>query len=149
MGNIELSKRSQADEIVSNKPLRLLLDTHIWLWYLLGDNKLSVNLQEIIAGEENELWLSPISVWETLILAEKGRIELDSEPITWVKRYLRILDVKEARLTYEIVMLSRQLKLSHQDPADRFIAATAVHLDLALATVDTRLVGLDWLSTLQ
>jgi PIN domain nuclease of toxin-antitoxin system len=59
------------------------------------------------------------------------------------------LDVKEARLTYEIVMLSRQLELPHQDPADRFIAATAVHLDLALATVDNRLVGFDWLSTLQ
>ncbi|MBE9167985.1 type II toxin-antitoxin system VapC family toxin [Pleurocapsales cyanobacterium LEGE 06147] len=129
--------------------MRVLLDTHIWLWYLLGDNKLSANLQKIIASQENELWLSPISVWETLILAEKGRLELDSKPITWVKKYLRILDVKEARLTYEIVMLSRQLELPHQDPADRFIAATAVHLELALATVDTRLVGFDWLSTLQ
>ena len=147
MGSTELSKRSKAVGV--NKPLRVLLDTHIWLWYLLGDNKLSANLQKIIASQENELWLSPISVWETLILAEKGRLELNCEPITWVKKYLRILDVKEARLTYEIVMLSRQLELPHQDPADRFIAATAVHLDLALATVDTRLVGFDWLSTLQ
>jgi PIN domain nuclease of toxin-antitoxin system len=119
------------------------------LWYLLGDPKLSASLQTIIASNENELWLSPISVWETLILAEKGRIEIDSEPITWVKKYLRILDVKEARLSYEIVMLSRQLELSHQDPADRFIAATAIHLDLTLATVDTRLIGFNWLSTLQ
>jgi PIN domain nuclease of toxin-antitoxin system len=142
-----LSKQSKIDR--SSFPLRVLLDTHIWLWYLLGDNQLSANLQKIIASEENELWLSPISVWETLILAEKGRIELDSEPITWVKKYLRILDVKEARLTYEIAMLSRQLELSHQDPADRFIAATAVHLDLILATVDTRLTGLNRLSTIQ
>ena len=129
--------------------LKLLLDTHIWLWYLFGDNKLSTNLQTIIASEKNELWLSPISVWETLILAEKGRIELDSEPIAWVKKYLRILDTKEARLTYEIAMLSRQLDLSHQDPADRFIAATAINYDLVLATVDSRLIGFDWLSTIQ
>ena len=60
--------------------LKLLLDTHIWLWYLFGDEKLSTNLQKIIASEKNELWLSPISVWETLILAEKDRIEIDSEP---------------------------------------------------------------------
>jgi PIN domain nuclease of toxin-antitoxin system len=109
MGSTELSKHSKAVGV--NKPVKVLLDTHIWLWYLLGDNKLSANLQKIIASQENELWLSPISVWETLILAEKGRLELNCEPITWVKKYLRILDVKEARLTYEIVMLSRQLAL--------------------------------------
>ncbi len=149
MGDAELSLSQKSETTTGSRSLSLLLDTHIWLWYLLGDNKLSTNLQKIIASEKNELWLSPISVWETLILAEKSRIELDSAPITWVKKYLRILDVKEARLTYEIVMLSRQLELSHQDPADRFIAATAVHQDLILATVDSRLIGFDWLSTIQ
>ena len=129
--------------------MKVLLDTHIWLWYLLGDERLSANLQKIIASDRNELWLSPISVWETLVLAEKGRLELESEAVTWVKRYLRILDVKEARLTYEIAILSRQLDLSHQDPADRFIAASAIHYNLVLATVDSRLVGLDWLKTIQ
>ena len=129
--------------------LKILLDTHIWLWYLLGNDRLSTNLRNIIASEKNELWLSPISVWETIILAEKGRLELNSEPIVWVKRYLRVLDVKEARLTYEIAMLSRQLEFFHQDPADRFIAATAVYHDFVLATVDHRLTQLDWLSTIQ
>jgi PIN domain nuclease of toxin-antitoxin system len=129
--------------------LKLLLDTHIWLWYLLGNEQLSSNLQKIIVSESNQLWLSPISIWETLILAEKGRLELDTVPITWVKKHLRLLDLKEARLTYEIVMLSRELELSHQDPADRFIAATAVHLGLTLATVDRRLIGFEWLPTLQ
>ena len=128
--------------------LKLLLDTHIWLWYLQGNNRLSKNLQELMSSSDTELWLSPISVWETLILAEKGRIELDSEPVVWVKKYLRSLDFKEARLTYEISMRSRQLELSHQDPADRFIAATAVELDLTLATMDRRLVSLNWLSTI-
>ena len=116
---------------------------------MLGDEKLSANLQKTIASEKNELWLSPISVWETLVLAEKGRLELNSEAIAWVKRYLKVLDVKEARLTYEIAILSRQIDLSHQDPADRFIAASAIHYNLVLATVDSRLVGLDWLKTIQ
>lgn len=128
--------------------MKLLLDTHIWLWYLQGNDRLSDNLQQIMASAETELWLSPISVWETLVLAEKGRIELNSDPIVWVKRYLRSLDFKEARLTYEIAMRSRQLKLSHQDPADRFIAATAIELELTLATVDSRLLGLNWLPTI-
>ena len=128
--------------------MKLLLDTHIWLWYLQGNDRLSDNLQQIMASSDTELWLSPISVWETLVLAEKGRIELNSEPIVWVKRYLRSLDFKEARLTYEIAMRSRQIELSHQDPADRFIAATAMELELTLATVDSRLLGLNWLSTI-
>lgn len=128
--------------------MKLLLDTHIWLWYLQGSDRLSDNLQEIMAAPDTELWLSPISVWETIVLAEKGRIELNSEPTVWVKRYLRSLDLKEARLTYEIAMRSRQLKLSHQDPADRFIAATALELELTLATVDRRLLSLSWLKTI-
>ena len=128
--------------------MKLLLDTHIWLWYLQGNDRLSNNLQQIIASSDTELWLSPISVWETLVLAEKARIALNSEPIVWVKRYLRSLDFIEARLTYEIAMRSRQLELSHQDPADRFIAATAIELELTLATVDRRLLGLNWLSTI-
>ena len=128
--------------------MKLLLDTHIWLWYLQGSDRLSENLQQIMALPETELWLSPISVWEVLILADKGRIELDSEPLVWVKRYLRSVDFKEARLTHEIAMLSRKIELSHQDPADRFIAATALNLDLILATVDSRLTGIDWLPTI-
>ena len=128
--------------------MKLLLDTHIWLWYLQGSDRLSDNLQEIMASPEAELWLSPISIWETIVLAERGRIELNSEPIVWIKRYLRSLDLKEARLTYEIAMRSRQLELSHQDPAARFIAATALELELTLATVDRRLLGLSWLTTI-
>ena len=64
------------------------------------------------------------------------------------KRYLRSLDFKEARLTYEIAILSRKLERSHQDPADRFLADTAVNLGLTLATVDTRLTKLSWLETI-
>jgi len=128
--------------------LKLLLDTHIWLWYLQGNHRLSENLRQIMNLPDTELWLSPITIWETIVLAEKGRIELNCNPQVWVKRYLRSLDFKEARITHEIAMRSRSIELSHQDPADRFIAATAVELDLTLATVDKRLLGLDWLPTI-
>lgn len=127
--------------------MKLLLDTHIWLWYLQGNNRLSENLRQIMNSPDTELWLSPISVWETIVLAEKARIKLDGDPLVWAKRYLRSLDIKEARITHEIAIKSRSIQLSHQDRCDRFIAATAIELDLTLATVDKRLLGLDWLST--
>ncbi|MBW4661957.1 MAG: PIN domain-containing protein [Drouetiella hepatica Uher 2000/2452] len=128
--------------------MNLLLDTHIWLWYALGDSQLSENLRSTIAAETTELWLSPISVWEVLLLVEKGRISLQLDAATWIDQSLKALAMREASLNHQIAILSRQLTLSHQDPADRFIAATAIHYQLQLATVDARLTGADWLQTI-
>jgi PIN domain nuclease of toxin-antitoxin system len=128
--------------------MKLLLDTHIWIWYLLGDIRISENIQKAISNEINELWLSPISIWETLLLAEKGRLILKPNPEKWVQNSLQQLDTKEAPLSNDIAILSRQLDLVHQDPADRFIAATAVHYGLTLVTVDGNLTKASCLSTL-
>lgn len=128
--------------------MKLLLDTHIWIWYLLGDTRLSENIQKAISDEINELWLSPISIWETLLLAEKGRLILKPSPEKWVQNSLQQLDTKEAPLSNDIAILSRQLDLVHQDPADRFIAATAVHYGLTLVTVDGNLTKASCLSIL-
>ncbi|HYW20842.1 MAG TPA: type II toxin-antitoxin system VapC family toxin [Nodularia sp. (in: cyanobacteria)] len=128
--------------------MKLLLDTHIWIWYLLGDTRISENIQKAISDEINELWLSPISIWETLLLAEKGRLILKPSPEKWVQNSLQQLDTKQALLSNDIAILSRQLDLVHQDPADRFIAATAVHYRLTLVTVDGNLTKASCLSTL-
>jgi PIN domain nuclease of toxin-antitoxin system len=128
--------------------MKLLLDTHIWLWYLLGDVRLSPSLQTAIADPNTEIWLSPISIWETLILAEKGRISLHPDPVTWVYLALKILETREAQMNHSIAILSRQIALPHQDPADRFITATAIYYGLTLATVDANLTGNSLLLTL-
>lgn len=128
--------------------MKLLLDTHVWIWYLSGNERLSEKLQTTINDDNNELWLSPISIWEALLLEEKGRIVLKPTPEEWVQNSLQKLNTKEAALSNEIAILSRQLKLEHQDPADRFIAATAIHLNLILTTVDNRLSKASWLQTL-
>lgn len=128
--------------------MKLLLDTHIWLWYLLGDPRLSRSLQTAIADPNTELWLSPISIWETLILAEKGRISLQPDPVTWVNLALKTLETREAQMNHFIAILSREITLPHQDPADRFISATAIYYGLTLATVDANLTGNSALQTL-
>jgi PIN domain nuclease of toxin-antitoxin system len=128
--------------------VKLLLDTHIWLWYSLGDPKLSENLRSIIAADTTELWLSPISIWEVLLLAEKGRIALQSDTNTWIGRSLKALAICEAPLNHQIAILSCQVDLPHQDPADRFIVATAVYYELQLATVDANLTSAVWLPTI-
>ncbi|NEN91679.1 MAG: type II toxin-antitoxin system VapC family toxin [Okeania sp. SIO3H1] len=121
--------------------MRILLDTHIWIWYLLDNKRLSLQLQGAIADPNNELWLSPISVWEALVLAEKGRISVQPDPVTWVNLALQTIETREAPMNHAIAILSRQVVLPHKDPADRFIVATAIYYGLILATVDTNIIG--------
>lgn len=65
--------------------MKLLLDTHIWLWYLLGDSRLSNNLIKTIEDETNLLYLSPVSIWETLLLGEKQRVILQPTREEWIR----------------------------------------------------------------
>jgi PIN domain nuclease of toxin-antitoxin system len=126
--------------------LKLLLDTHIWLWSLQDPKLLGKRLQEELRDPVNELWLSPISTWEALTLNAKGRIRLHGNLADWVTR--ATAPFHEAPLTHEIALAARQLPLLHQDPADRFLAATAQVLDLTLVTADAGLLGLGEIATL-
>lgn len=128
--------------------MRLLLDKHIWLWSLLEPEKLSERVASELESTENELWLSPISVWELFILVEKGRVALDLPPATWVARVQESVPVQEAPLTREVAILSRSIDLPHQDPADRFIAATAAVYDLTLVTADDKILSSKMISLL-
>jgi PIN domain nuclease of toxin-antitoxin system len=126
--------------------MRLLLDTHIWLWNVIGSARLGRRVRHELAKAQNELWLSPVSTWEILLLNSKGRIRLHENPSTWLARATAHL--REAPLTHEIVLAAHQLPLPTADPADRFLAATAQVLDLTLVTADERLLGLGEIKTL-
>lgn len=119
--------------------MKYLLDTHIWLWSFFEPEKLHTRIVKVLEDEGNELFISPITVWETMILAGKGKIELNPSPEDWIMDALRLSPVKEAKLTHQIAMKSRTIELPHQDPADRFIAATALEYNLVLVTVDEKL----------
>jgi PIN domain nuclease of toxin-antitoxin system len=122
--------------------MRLLLDTHIWIWNAVAPEKLGKRVAKAIQDERNELWLSPISIWELTLLVEKKRIELDDDVDAWVSRALAQPTFREAPLTNEVVLQVSKLRFSHRDPADRFIAASAKVFDLTLATGDSRLLAL-------
>ncbi len=126
--------------------MKLLLDTHIWLWSLQDSERLGKRVRAELRKPENELWLSPISTWEALTLNAKGRVRLRGNLAEWVAR--ATAPFREAPLTHEIVYVARQLPLFHQDPADRFLAATAQVLGLTLVTADGRLLGLGDIATL-
>jgi len=126
--------------------LKLLLDTHIWLWSLREPGRLAKRVQVTLADDANELWLSPISTWEALTLHRKNRIHLHVDPALWLAR--STAQLREAPLTHEIVLAAHQLQLPHADPADHFLAATAKVLGLTLVTSDQNLLGLGDIATL-
>ena len=119
--------------------MKFLLDTHIWLWSLLEPVKLKQNVIEVLQNPQNELFLSPISLWETLILSEKQRIKLNPSAQEWIQKALKCSPVQEIPLSNTIALKSRLIVLPHQDPADRFIAATAWEHNMILITVDEHL----------
>lgn len=120
--------------------MKLLLDTHIWLWGLLEPERLAPTVRTALESSENELWLSPVSVWEALILVERGRLSVAASTPEWVEQMVRAIPRREAALTHDIAVMSRLLTLPHQDPADRFLAATARVMGLTLVTADKRLL---------
>jgi PIN domain nuclease of toxin-antitoxin system len=125
--------------------LNLLLDTHIWIWSQGNSARLSKRVERELSDPANQLWLSPVSVWEALTLMQKGRIRMEN-PFVWVERAAEQL--REAPLTQEIVRIGMALPLPHADRADRFLAATAKVLKLTLVTADRRLLGLGEIATL-
>jgi PIN domain nuclease of toxin-antitoxin system len=126
--------------------MKLLLDTHIWLWSLAEPKRLSRRVHQELRDANNELWLSPVSTWEALLLHARGRIQLPGNLRDWIVHSTGRF--REAPLTHEIVLAAHELPLAHQDPADRFLAATAGTLSLMLVTADDRLLGLGQIATL-
>jgi PIN domain nuclease of toxin-antitoxin system len=125
-----------------------LLDTHVWIWHLMGHESLAPTVRQLIDAEDSECWLSPISIWETGILREKRRLAIGEELRSWVEVSLRKLPLRPAALTAEVALRTFELNLQHRDPADRMLAATADVYGLTLITADHRLLESPSVTTL-
>ncbi|MBI2339389.1 MAG: type II toxin-antitoxin system VapC family toxin [Deltaproteobacteria bacterium] len=128
--------------------MKILLDTHIWLWYVSTSPNMPASLRNTLDHHTEDLWLSPISIWETIILIQKGKFGVNTDPVRWVRRCLEQAPLHEAPLNTEVAIKSREVDLPHQDPADRFLAATSLVYDIPLATMDMNLLKANWLQTL-
>ena len=128
--------------------MRLLLDTHIWLWMLREPHKLSSFVHQSLLEPSNERYLSPISVWEVTVLLEKKRIEMQEDFAVWFARTAEDLQLNEANLNWKIAHEMRFILPNHRDPADRFLVATALVHNLVLVTSDRKLLGVPGLMVL-
>jgi PIN domain nuclease of toxin-antitoxin system len=128
--------------------MKLLLDTHIWLWSLGEPQRLSSRVAKELDNRQNELWLSPISIWEALLLSRKKRVQIATDFTTWLATSLSVLPVVEAPLTFEVARMLPTLGMPHDDPADLFLAATAKAFEITLVTADRNLLRTGGISVL-
>jgi PIN domain nuclease of toxin-antitoxin system len=120
--------------------MKLLLDTHIFVWTIANPSRLSRRAAKVIGDSRNELWISPVTTWEILYLHRKGRLKLKDAPVSWFSAALSRMPFREAPLTHEVALASDAVVLPHRDPADTFLAATAKVYDLTLVTADDNLL---------
>jgi PIN domain nuclease of toxin-antitoxin system len=120
--------------------MKLLLDTHIWLWSALDRARLAARLTAALENPQNELWISPISLWEVLTLCQKNRLALHPNPQAWIANALDAVPMREAPITHQVAQETARVQLPHRDPADRILVATARVFDLTLVTADKQLI---------
>lgn len=128
--------------------MNLLLDTHIWLWNSLEPGNITPEVNLALADPGNELYLSPISIWELVVLLEKRRVVLDEEMDRWVAKSKQNLMLSEAAVSWAVAEELRYTILGHRDPADRLLVATAKVYELTLVTADERLLGVPGINVL-
>jgi len=115
----------------------IVLDTHIWFWWVSGEHsRLSSELLELLAVAP-EVGVSPVSCFELALAARRGRLQLPVEPAVWVEQALAPSGIQLLRLDANMAVRAVALPEHHRDPFDRLIIATALELDARLASVDS------------
>lgn len=117
--------------------MRILLDTHAFLWFITADPKLSTAAEEAIRRRSNEPLLSIASVWEIAIKLNLGRLPIPEPLDSFIPEQLRINRIRllpvELHHTFEVA----RLPLHHRDPFDRILIAQALAEEIAVVTADS------------
>ncbi|WP_287407995.1 type II toxin-antitoxin system VapC family toxin [Oceanithermus sp.] len=115
---------------------RLLLDTHVFLWWISDDPRLSPAAREAIADGASEVFLSAVSVWEMVIKMGLGRLELPEDLESFLARQLQVNGFRPLAMTLPHALAVRHLPDVHKDPFDRLLVAQAQHEELVLVSRD-------------
>ena len=117
--------------------MKILLDTHIFLWFISGDTKLPTDIRDAIRDPDNAVYLSVVSIWETVVKYQLGRLPLPEPPETYLPKQRDRHQISSLVLDEHSVVQLAQLPALHRDPFDRMLICQALQNDLTLATVDT------------
>ena len=121
----------------------IVLDTHVWIWWVHGDAVLAPALRaQIDAAQQTGIGVSAISCWEVAKLVERQRLSLPCPVLEWIEQALSYPGVRLIELSPRICVESSQLPGTfHRDPADQIIVATARILDAPIVTMDAKILA--------
>ncbi len=121
--------------------MKLLLDTHIFLWFISGDSRLPILFRSEIQNPNNQIFLSVASLWEIIIKYKIGKLPLPQSPEIYIpserqKHQIRSLPISESSLKYLV-----SLPDLHRDPFDRILISQALGNNLTIVTIDQEILN--------
>ena len=118
--------------------MRLLLDTHIFIWLATNQNKIEASVLSALLGNEHHLLLSVASVWEMQIKFNRGKLNIGAPVEDFTRTYRDIFQVETLLIIEEQVWSLASLPLHHRDPFDRLLIAQALADELTIVTADAQ-----------
>lgn len=119
--------------------MRLLLDTHVFLWYITADLRLPKLFRDAIRQPKNEVFLSIASLWEVIVKYNLGKLPLPQSPEIYIPNERRRHQIKSLSLHENAVKELYLLPLLHHDPFDRILICQALANNLTIVTVDAQI----------
>jgi len=116
--------------------VKILLDTHTFLWFIAGDTQLDVYARQMIEEPGNERYLSVASVWEITIKSSLGRLTIPTPPSTLIREHIWANAIDLLAITPEHFDTLHTLPYHHKDPFDRLLVAQAMQEGMLLITKD-------------
>jgi PIN domain nuclease of toxin-antitoxin system len=116
--------------------MKLLLDTHVFLWFISGSSRLENALRDSIRDPNNEVYLSVVSVWEAIIKYQLGKLPLPEPPEIYLPKQRDCHLIASLNLDESSVAQLAKLPPLHRDPFDRVLICQALQHGLTIATVD-------------
>jgi len=121
--------------------MRLLLDTHVFLWYISADSKLPSRFRIAIQDPANEVYLSVATVWEAVIKHGLGKLQLPAPPAEHLPQQRDAHGIAALPIDEAAMIHLAGLPPLHRDPFDRLLIAQALQHGLILASVDTTIAA--------
>jgi len=118
--------------------MRILVDTHVFLWDLLDDHRSSRKAREILSSDEYQLYFSLVSIWEIAIKMKTGKLNALGSTVSYIRYEMEEYGMELLPIRYEHILQLERLPLHHSEPFDRLLIAQAVAESLPILTHDSK-----------
>jgi PIN domain nuclease of toxin-antitoxin system len=118
--------------------MRVLVDTHTFLWALLKNHRLSATAKQILTSKEHELYFSLVSLWEIAVKMKIRKLNTVGSSVTYIRDEMAEYGMELLPIRYEHILELERLPLHHSEPFDRLLIAQAVAESLPILTHDEK-----------